>query len=270
MGADYIDYLIADETLIPSGSEHQYSEKIAFLPDSYQVNDSKRQISERIFSKEELGLPSTAFVYCCFNNNYKITPDTFGSWMRILRAVDGSVLWLLEDNPTAAINLRKEAEMRGVAADRLVFAKRFDLPEHLARHRVADLFLDTLPYNAHTTTSDALWAGLPVLTRAGESFASRVAASLLNAVRLPQLITSTQDEYEATAIRLAKDPNLLEEIRSTLARNRIESTLFDSERFARNIENAYLEMHERHLSGLAPEHIYVESALGPIDVSKNW
>jgi len=209
MGAKYIDYLIADKTLIPEGNQKHYSEKIVYLPNSYQVNDTKRHISEKIFTREELGLPKTSFVFCCFNNNYKITPNTFDGWIRILKQVEGSVLWLLEDNPIATRNLTKEAVKRGIDANRLIFAKRMPLSEHLARHRHADLFLDTLPYNAHTTASDALWAGLPVLTCAGGAFASRVAASLLKAVQLPELIRSTQEEYERIAVDLATHPERL-------------------------------------------------------------
>jgi len=168
MGMPYMDYLIADKIVIPPESRAHYTEKIAYLPHSYQVNDAQRKIADRVFSRQELGLPENAFVFCCFNNNYKITPQTFDSWMRLLKAVPESVLWLFEENPTAATNLRREAHARGVEASRLVFAKRMPLPEHLARHQAADLFLDTLPYNAHTTASDALWAGLPVLTLIGE------------------------------------------------------------------------------------------------------
>ena len=194
MAADYMDYLIADPILIPAEHRQDYTEKVVYLPDSYQPNDSKRAISNRAFTRAELGLPADGFVFCCFNNNYKITPDVFDCWMRILERVPGSVLWLLEDNPTAAANLRREAEQRGVAPERLVFGSRLPLSEHLARHRLADLFLDTLPYNAHTTASDALWTGLPVLTQLGDTFAGRVAASLLTAIGLPELITSTRQD----------------------------------------------------------------------------
>ena len=256
MAAEYIDYLIADGTVIPVESRHCYSEKIAYLPNSYQVNDSTKHISERNFTRQELGLPPTGFVFCCFNNNYKITPVTFEGWMRILRQVDGSVLWLLGDNPTAADNLRKEAIDRGIDGNRLVFAERMSLAEHLARHRQADLFVDTLPYNAHTTASDALWAGLPVLTCTAEAFASRVAASLLKAVGLPELITTSQQEYEALAIGLAADPARLASIRQRLARNRLTAPLFDTGLFARHIEDAYSRMYERYQAGLLPDHIY--------------
>jgi predicted O-linked N-acetylglucosamine transferase (SPINDLY family) len=182
MGAEYIDYIVADKTLIPEDSQSCYLEKVVYLPNSYQVNDRKRAISDKQFTRQDLGLPENEFVFCCFNNNYKILPATFASWMRILRGVDGSVLWLFQDNPWVVDNLKIESEKQGVAPNRLVFAERLPLPEHLARHRQADLFLDTLPYNAHTTASDALWTGLPVLTLMGQSFASRVAASLLNSI----------------------------------------------------------------------------------------
>ena len=257
MGAEYIDYLIADRTLIPGASQQHYSEKIAYLPNSYQVNDRKRQIAGKRFSREESGLPQTGFVFCCFNNNYKITSGTFDGWMRILKQVDGSVLWLLEDHPTAANNLRKEAEARGVSADRLIFAGRMPLPEHLARHCAADLFIDTLPCNAHTTASDALWAGLPVLTCIGEAFASRVAASLLNAIDLPELITSTQEEYEKLAIDLATNPSRLANIRQKLEANRLTTPLFDTDLFTKHIEAAYTQMYERYQADLPPEHIHV-------------
>ena len=259
MGAPYIDYLIADPVLIPEGSRQHYSEKIAYLPHSYQVNDRQRPIAERPFARAELGLPAQGFVFCCFNNAYKITPGTFTAWMRILASVPGSVLWLLQDSPGAAENLRREAQARGVDAARLVFAGRMPLPEHLARHRVADLFLDNLPYNAHTTASDALWAGLPVLTCLGESFAGRVAGSLLNAVGLPELVTTTLEQYEALAIELATQAQRLGALRTRLAGNRLRAPLFDTALFTRHLENAYLQMYQRHQRGLPPEHLFVEA-----------
>jgi len=177
--------------------------------------------------------------------------------MQILKQLEGSVLWLLEDNPTAAINLRKEAASRHVDPARLIFAPRMSLPEHLARHRLADLFLDTLPYNAHTTASDALWAGLPVLTRIGETFAGRVAASLLSAIGLPELITTSPEAYEALAIELAANPEKLSSIKNKLAQNRLTAPLFDTERFTRHLEAAYTAMYERYQGDLPPDHIYV-------------
>jgi len=257
MGAEYIDYLIADNTIIPGEYQKHYSEKIVYLP-GYQANDSKRRIADKEFTREELGLPRTGFVFCCFNNNYKITPGTFDSWMRILKQVDGSVLFLYAENALAAINLKKEAALRGVAPDRLVFGKRLPAPEYLARYRIADLFLDTLPYNAGTTASDALWAGLPVLTCVGEAFASRVAASLLNAIHLPELITSTQDAYEALAVELAANPERLRQIRQKLANNRLTAPLFDTALFTQHIEAAYTAMYGRYQADLPPEHISIK------------
>jgi predicted O-linked N-acetylglucosamine transferase (SPINDLY family) len=256
MGAEYFDYIFADKTIIPKGSEFYYSEKIAYLP-SYQVNDIQRVVSERQFTRQELGLPEKGFVFCCFNNNYKILPATFEGWMRILKVVEGSVLWLFQDNAWVVENLKKEAEKQGISADRLVFAERLPLPEHLARHRQADLFLDTFPYNAHTTASDALWTGLPVLTLMGSSFASRVAASLLNAVGLSELITSTQEEYEALAIELATNPHKLADIKLKLAKNRLTTPLFDTPLFTKNLEAAYIKMMDRYQADLQPDHISI-------------
>ena len=252
-----MDYIIADKTLIPEDSKKHYSEKIVYLPNSYQVNDSKRKISDRIFTRQELGLPEEGFVFCCLNNNYKISPADFDIWMRILKAVKGSVIWLLEDNKIAAENLRKEAEKRGVESERLIFAKRMLLDEHLARQKMADLFLDTFPYNAHTTCSDALWAGLPVLTLIGKSFASRVAASLLNAIELPELVTQSEQEYEAKAIELAMNPEKIKEIKANLERNILTAALFDTKLFTKLIEGIYEEMYEKYQADLAPSDIEV-------------
>lgn len=257
LGAEYMDYLIADRTLIAEASKPYFSEKIAYLPGSYQVNDRKRKISERVFTKADVELPERGFVFCCFNNNYKITPDVFDTWVRILTAVPGSVLWLYQDNPAAADNLRKEAVRRGLDYRRLVFAAKIELSEHLARHRLADLFLDTIPCNAHTTASDALWSGLPVLTRIGQSFASRVAASLLHAIGLPELITLTESEYEAMAIELATHPEKLKAIKLKLEQNRLTMPLFDTERYTRNLEAAYVAMYERYQADLPPDHIAI-------------
>lgn len=257
MGAQFIDYLIADQTLIPEAHRDAYTEKIVYLPNSYQVNDSKRQISEYTPSRAELGLPEQGLVFCNFNSNYKITPDIFHIWMRLLHQVDGSVLWLLEDNPGAAKNLLCEAKQLGISGERLVFAPRINLADHLARHRQADLFLDTFYCNAHTTASDALWAGLPVLTCLGETFAGRVAASLLNAIGLPELITQSPQEYEALALMLATHPTRLSEIKQRLADNRLTHPLFDTARFTRDLEAAYVAMWERYQRGEAPEHIFV-------------
>ena len=243
MGAEYHDFLLADKTLIPEELQKFYSEKIAYLP-SYQVNDRKRIISDREFTREELGLPETGFVFCCFNNNYKILPSTFDSWMRILNAVEGSALFLYADNEWSKANLIEEAALRGIDGARLIFGGHIPAEEYLARYRVCDLFVDTSPYNAGTTASDALWVGLPVLTLMGQSIASRMAASLLNAIGLPELITNTQAEYEALAIDLAMSPNKLEGIKLKLANNRMTTRLFDTPLFAKDIEAAYIKMYE--------------------------
>ena len=258
MAADYMDYLIADRTLIPEEKQHHYSEKIVYMPNSYQVNVSKRSVSETSLLRHELGLPNTGFVFCCFNNNFKITPSTFTGWMRILKAVEGSVLWLFENNNIAAKNLKKEAMKFGINEDRLVFATYMPAEEHLNRIKQADLFIDTLPYNAHTTTSDALRMGVPVLTCIGNSFASRVAASLLNAVNLPELITTTQEQYESLAIQLAIHPEKLKIIKDKLVNNLPTAALYDTPLFTHHLESAYLTMYDRCQDGLDPDHIYVE------------
>jgi len=252
MGADFIDYLIADETIIPAEQRRSYAEKIVYLPDCYQVNDSGRRIAERTPTRNEVGLPERGFVFCSFNNHYKITPQLFDIWMSLMRQVDKSVLWLLDSTATTRRNLWREAAARGIDPQRLVFAPRIATEEHLARHRLADLFLDSIPCNAHTTASDALWTGLPVLTCLGSTFAGRVAASLLRAVGLPELVTSSLDEYQSLALRLAKEPPTLQEIRQKLAHNHAVAPLFDTDRFRRHIERAYVEMWERNQRGESP------------------
>ena len=258
LGAEYIDYLIADKVLIPEPSQVNYAETIVYLPNSYQVNDRKKVISDYHFTKNELGLPSEGFVFCCFNSNYKITPEVFNSWVRILRAVEGSVLWLFEDNQGASFNLRKEAEARGLDSNRLIFAQRMQLSEHLARHKLADLFLDTNPCNAHTTASDALWTGLPVLTWMGESFASRVTGSLLNALDLPELITTCQEDYEYLAIDLVTNSQKLKAIKDKLNSNRLSERLFDTPLFSKHLEAAYIKIFEKYQTDSIPCHIYIE------------
>jgi len=257
MGAEYMDYIIADNTLIPKNAHQFYSEKIIYLPGSYQVNDRRRTIANKKFTREELGLPDQGFVFCCFNNNYKILPKTFDSWMRILQAVSGSVLWLFEDNSLATENLKLEASKRGVDPARLIFANRLELPEHLARHQQADLFLDTWPYNAHTTASDALWTGLPIVSLAGKSFASRVGASLLNAIGLPELVVNKQEQYELLAIELAQNPDKLRLIKKRLGENRATTSLFNTALFVKNIETAYIKIYDRNQAGLNPDHQYI-------------
>ena len=258
MGAPYVDYIIADSTLIPENLQSNYTEKVVYLPNTYQVNDSSRPISIREFSREELGLPDRGFVFCCFNNTFKILPHMFDSWMRILNSVEGSVLWLYEENDIAPENLRQEAIKRGIDRERIIFAKKLPLADHLARHQHADLFLDTSPYNAHTTASDALWAGLPLVTYMGESFASRVAGSLLKAIGLPEMIADSREGYESLAIELAKDPDKLAAIKQKLADNRLNLPLFDTKRFTKNIESAYVKMVERYRVGAPVENLYIE------------
>jgi predicted O-linked N-acetylglucosamine transferase (SPINDLY family) len=255
IGSAYMDYLIADNVVIPKESRQYYTEKIVHLPHCYQANDSSRKIDGRKFSKKELGLPEEGFVFCCFNNSYKILPQMFDIWMRLLRSVPGSVLWLIEDNPDATCHLQQEAQARGISAARIIFAKRVPLSEHLGRHQCADLFLDTLPYNAHTTASDALWAGLPVLTCTGTSFAGRVASSMLTVLDLPELITTSVAQYESLAYELASQPEKLQQIKTKLAKNRLPSPLFNADLMARELESAYLAMYNRFQEGLPPEHI---------------
>ena len=255
LGVDYFDYILADQTVIPEDQFQFYSENVIWLPNSFMPSDPQQPMSGNAPARGECGLPGTAFVFCCFHNTYKITPDVFDIWMRLLEATKDSVLWLREGNSTASENLRREAERRGISSERLIFAPRVDVANHVARHRLADLFLDILPYNAHTSASDALWAGLPVLTCLGETFAGRVAASLLNAIHLPELITPTLEAYEQTAVDLATHPEKLTAIKHKLAENRLTTPLFDTKLFTKHIEAAYTTMYERHQAGLAPDHI---------------
>ena len=257
LGTPYYDYVLADRNVIPPDQSPNYAEQVVYMPHCYQVNDSKRRVGDRVFTRSELGLPERAFVFCCFNNGYKVLPQTFDGWMRILKAVPDSVLWLLDHNSLATRNLQKEAQARGIAPHRLVFAPRMPLADHLSRHSAADLFIDTLPYNAHTTASDALWAGLPVLTCMGKSFAARVAGSLLWTLELPELITHTQADFEATAIAYAKNRVALQKTTSKLRQNLHSSPLFDAKLFTRHIEQAYRVMHARQQIDLPPEHFAV-------------
>ena len=256
-GAPFIDYLIADHTLIPKESIDFYTEKIIYLPNSYQVNDAKRTISNVVPSRVDVGLPEDGFVFCCFNGNYKITSSIFDSWARILHAVEGSVLWLLNSDSTAKENLIKEIEARGISGNRLIFAGQLKTADHLARHRLADLFIDTSPCNAHTTASDALLSGLPVLTLLGDTFAGRVAASLLSAVGLPELITTNQSEYEAMAIELATNKEKLAILKQRLEANKLSSPLFNTKLTTEHIEAAYTKIYARYQADLMPDHIYI-------------
>ncbi len=257
MGTSCFDYIVADPILIPKDAQDGMVEKIIYLPDSYQVNDRNRKVSLNTKSKEDYGLPSSVFVFCCFNNNYKILPSVLDGWIRILNAVEGSVLWLFGDNPFAIDNLKKEATNRGLDPNRIIFAGRIPSAEHLARYQLADLFLDTNPCNAHTTASDALWTGLPVLTLIGKSFAARVAASLLHAVGLSDMVVNTQQEYESLAIDLATHPEKLQAIKARLKQNLLTAPLFDTPLFTKNLESAYMQIYKRHQEGLLPEHLYI-------------
>ena len=252
MGAPYIDYLLADRIVAPPGHQVHYSERLVQMPDSYQVNDRHRTIAPATLDRAGAGLPARGFVFCCFNNSYKITPDVFAAWMRLLKRVPGSVLWLIQDNHDASRALRAQANLAGIQPTRLVFAPRLPLPEHLARHALADLFLDTHPCNAHTTASDALWAGLPVLTRLGGAFASRVGASLVSAAGTAEMACPDLASYEAKALSLARDPSGLAAIRTRLLASRTSAPLFDTDRFRQAVESAFTTMHERRLAGLPP------------------
>ena len=256
-GASCVDYIIADKTLIPEKNQKYYTEKIIYLPDTYQVNDSKKKISDKIFTKQELSLPKDSFVFCCFNDSSKINPEIFNIWMNLLKRINNSVLWLVPQNEIAAKNLKKEATIRNVNPDRIKFAQNIKMPEHLARHKAADLFVDTFPYNAHTTASDALWTGLPVLTLMGESFTSRVGGSLLNAIDLPELITHTKKDYQDKAIELANNKSFLNEIRNKLNKNKLTKPLFNTKLFTKNLEKAYLMIYEKYTQGKKPESIEI-------------
>ena len=258
MGADYYDYLIADPIMIPQENQKHYVEKIVYLP-SFQVNDSKDLPPDTILSRKDAGLPEKGFVFCCFNNTYKFTPTIFDSWARILKAVKDSVLLIYVDNSSAEANLSQEIIKRGIKPNRLIFGERLKRKEYLARYRVADLFLDTHPYNAGTTASDALKMGLPMLTLKGEAYQARMGASIVNALNLPELITTSSEEYEALAIELATNPEKMKAIKDKLASNLSTAPLFDTKLFTKNLESAYTEMYERYHKGLEPDHIYVES-----------
>jgi predicted O-linked N-acetylglucosamine transferase (SPINDLY family) len=261
MGAPYMDYILADAIIIPPEHRAFYSEKIVYLPDSYQANDSKRAVPDTIPARAQAGLPEQGLVFACFNNSYKITPLIFDIWMRLLKAVEGSVLWLLEDNQAATANLKREAEARGISAARLVFAPRMRLEDHLARHPLADLFLDTLPCNAHTTASDALWMGLPVLTVPGSTFAGRVAASLLSAAGVSELVAPSLERYETMALELAGNPEKLGALKARLVRDRYIAPLFDTGRFTRNLEAAFTAMVQRYRQGLSPAEISMDGGI---------
>lgn len=257
MAAPYIDYLIADDVIIPSETRGAYHENIIYLP-SYQANDDKAVISDKFFSREDLGLPRHGFVYCCFNNSYKFTPSIFDSWARILSAVDGSVLLLYAENEDIKINLSNEIELRGISKSRLVFGGRLPRPDYLARYRSLDLFLDTSPYNGGATASDSLRVGLPVLTFLGKSFSARMSASLLRAIGMPELVASSQNEYESLAISFGLNPILLNTIKAKLIKNKDLTALFDTNGFTKNLEDAYVQVYDRWQSGIASEDVWVK------------
>jgi predicted O-linked N-acetylglucosamine transferase (SPINDLY family) len=258
IGADFIDYIVADKNIIPESHQQFYTEKVVYLPDTYMVDDSKRVASSRQFTREECGLQENAFVFCCFNNDYKFNPKVLDCWSRILLAAKNSILWISENNESFRANIIIEFDKQGISSNRIIFAQRVALmADHLSRYAMADLFLDTHPYNAHTTALDSLKAGVPVLTLKGQSFASRVATSLLNAIRLPELITNTQEEYEALAIELAMNPIKLADIKLKLAKNRLTTPLFDTPLFTKNLEVAYSKMYERYQDDLQPDHITI-------------
>ena len=259
-GSPAVDYIVADGTLIDDSDRQYYAEKVVYLPHSHMPHDRKRRIADRIYTREEVGLPPSGTVFCCFNNIYKVTPDVFKSWMRILKAVEGSVLWLFAENEIAIANLRGAAERDGIGPSRLIFAGRVAPADHLARYRVADIFLDTLPYNAHLTACDALWAGIPVLTRSDKVFVSRIAASVLCAAGLPELVAEDRDHYERLAIDLARDPMRLATIKQKLAENRLSAPLFDSSSYTKYIEDAYTQMYLRYRDGQPPADIHVRQA----------
>ena len=253
LGAAYIDYIIADRIVIPDDEQSFYDEKVVTLPGCYQANDDRGRPLAPLPSRDEAGLPSSGVVFCNFNNAYKLTPGTFDSWMRIVKAVDGSVLWLLGSPAPYAANLRREAEARGVAPERLIFAPDLPTDQHLARMSLADLFLDGLPYNAHTTGSDALWAGVPLITQAGTTFPGRVAASLLAAIGLPELVTQNAADFEALAIKLASDPQVRGQFKAKLAVNKSTCALFDTDLFRRHLEAGYERMWQSWLAGEEPK-----------------
>jgi len=258
MGAQYFDYIIADRVIIPETSQSNYVEKIIYLPNTYLVDDSKRVATDRKFNRRELGLPDNAFVFCCFNNAYKFNPTQLEVWAKLLQAIEGSVLWLSENNRSFQENIKTAFLKYGIRSERIVFAGRMsNMADHLARFRVADLFLDTIPYNAHTTALDALKAGLPLITCLGNSFAGRVGASLLNSAGIPELIAKTADEYIALSIKFANDDIFRNQIKTRLAESIVSGPLFKTNLYVKYLEQAFQQIYDRHHSGLAPDHIQI-------------
>jgi protein O-GlcNAc transferase len=257
LGADFMDYIVTDKFLIPGENQKYFNEKPLYLPNTYMPTDDCRKISQKPMNRSDMELPDDAFVFCCFNNNYKISPNEFDIWMRLLTKVENSVLWLRESNQLSSINMKNEAQKRKVDPSRLVFADKLPMDEHLARQRLADLFLDTFAFNAHTTATEALWAGLPVVTKVGLGFAARVAGSLLNAVGLPDLVTETEKDYEALILELATNPTKLAKIKKKLATNRLTQPLFNSEMYTKHLENGYQQAYQNYFDGNLPQTIIV-------------
>jgi predicted O-linked N-acetylglucosamine transferase (SPINDLY family) len=257
LGADFMDYISADHNLIPEDSQSFYSETPIYLPNTYMPTDNTREISNKLMTREDMGLPKDSFVFCCFNNNYKITSEEFDIWMRLLGKIKGSVLWLRKSNDWSEANFRLEAKKRNVDSSRIIFAERAPMEEHLARHKLADLFLDTFNFNAHTTASEALWAGLPIVTKTGNGFAARVAGSLLHAIDCPELITETKEEYESLILELATNPKKLLKIRDKLVDNRLSKPLFNSELYIENLENAYQKIYENYTKDNVPQIVNI-------------
>ena len=257
LGSKYFDYIVADKIVIPESSKNNYSEKVLYLPNCYQPSDTKRFLPDFNFKREQFNLPKNSFVFACFNNHYKINPSIFNSWMKILKDVEGSVLWLIETSEVTCNNLKKQAIKNGVDSSRLVFAKRMKLDEHLSRHNLADLFIDTSPYNAHTTANDSLWSGLPVLTFVGKTFPGRVSASLLQALGMPELIALNQEDYEKKAIELGNNIKKVEELKLKLKENKSTQPLFNINLYSRNLEKLFLKSYNNYILGLPVDHLII-------------
>jgi len=255
-----MDYIVSDHTCIPKDSQKHYNEKVLYLPNAYMPTDNLREISGRAMSRTEFGLPEDGFVFCCFNANYKITPTEFDIWARILLQVPNSVLWLRKPNKWAESNLIKEAAKRGVDAKRIIFADKVNISDHLARHKLADLFLDTFNMNAHATAIDALWAGLPIVSKLGEGFCARAGVSYLRALDLPELVAESESDYEALILDLALNPDRLNAIRDKLNRNRLTAPLFNTECYVRDFEAGLEKAYNLYFEGKEPEHISAEKS----------
>ena len=257
-GTDFMDYIVADRHIIPPENQKYFNEKILYLPNTYMPTDNGRELSERHMTRRDMGLPEDAFVFCCFNNNYKITSSEFDIWMRLLNKVEGSVLWLRQSNQWSELNIKKEAQRRKVDPERVMFAGSVPMAEHLARQRFADLFIDTFSFNAHTTAAEALWTGLPVVTKTGQGFAARVAGSLINSVGLPELITKNEHDYEMLILELATNQSKLSKIRKKLAANLLEQPLFDTEQYTKHLEDGYQQAYQNYFEGNPPKIITVQ------------